>query len=128
MSASNEKPCPFCSLEGENILRETPLAVALEDPFPVAPGHALVIPRRHVTRLGELDEKELLQIFDCVTQLQAERSDAHGFNVGFNQGRAAGQSIPHLHCHVIPRTAGDVENPQGGVRSVIPARQHYSKK
>jgi len=119
--------CPFCNLAGEEILVEKSRVVALVDPYPVTSGHALVIPKRHVTRLSDLDEREILQIFECVTVLQSTLSTADGFNVGFNQGRAAGQSIPHLHCHVIPREEGDVDNPQGGVRAVIPKRQHYSQ-
>ena len=121
--------CPFCKAESErNIIASSSLSVAFYDGFPVSPGHALIIPRRHVASFFELTQEEqqdLLNLADKVKRLVEERYHPDGYNIGINVGEAAGQSIFHVHMHLIPRYKGDVPNPRGGVRGVIPAKQNY---
>lgn len=119
--------CIFCQPERE-IIAANARALAVFDQFPVSPGHALVLPRRHVASLWELDPEEYAQCFALVRELQPllqERLRPDGYNVGVNQGRAAGQSVWHAHIHVIPRFAGDNPDPLGGVRNVIPRKGKY---
>jgi diadenosine tetraphosphate (Ap4A) HIT family hydrolase len=103
--------------------------VAVEDRYPVVPGHALVIPRRHIADYFELGRPELNAVHFLLDTLRAslrERDPAiTGFNVGMNCGEAAGQTVLHCHVHLIPRRAGDVESPAGGVRHLIPGKGHY---
>ena len=121
--------CPFCKAESErDIIASSSLSVAFFDGFPVSPGHALIIPRRHVASFFELTQEEqqdLLNLADRVKRLVEERYHPDGYNIGINVGEAAGQSIFHVHMHLIPRYKGDVPNPRGGVRGVIPAKQNY---
>ena len=108
--------CPFCRVESEReIIASSALSLAFFDGFPVSPGHVLIIPRRHVASFFDLtyeEQQDLLRLLD-------------GYNVGVNVGEAAGQSVLHVHMHLIPRYKGDVPNPRGGVRGVIPAKQNY---
>jgi diadenosine tetraphosphate (Ap4A) HIT family hydrolase len=118
------KPCIFCEPDRE-ILVENALAIAVFDHYPVSPGHALVLPRRHVVTIWELEPDEYDACFRLVRELcpiLAMRYGPDGFNVGVNCGAAAGQSIWHAHIHVIPRYEGDVADPLGGVRHVIPRK------
>ncbi|MGD2130165.1 MAG: HIT family protein [Lysobacterales bacterium] len=121
--------CPFC---GEpEIIIENELAFAHYDTYPVSEGHCLLIPRRHFAEYFDATAEEKLAIWELLDEVKPiidQRFSPDGYNVGVNVGRAAGQSIPHLHIHVIPRYVGDVENPQGGVRGVIPHRQKYVRK
>lgn len=121
--------CPFCKVESEReIIASSPLSVAFYDGFPVSPGHALIIPRRHVASFFELTQEEqqdLLNLADRVKRIVEERYHPDGYNIGINVGEAAGQSIFHVHMHLIPRYQGDVPNPRGGVRGVIPSKQNY---
>ncbi len=125
----NTLNCPFCAPEAERqLLTETDTCYTILDKYPVTPGHALVIPKQHIPDYFDLPaplKADLWRMVDRVKHLLAERFCPHGFNVGINIGTAAGQTIPHVHIHVIPRYFGDVENPRGGVRGVIPARQNY---
>ena len=120
--------CPFCDLNHRTIIAETNDAIAFYDGFPVSPGHILVIPRRHCSDFFQLSPSEqnacLELLNECQKQLISERNP-DGFNIGINVGTAAGQTIFHAHLHLIPRYAGDVENPRGGVRGVIPAKKDY---
>ncbi|NLD76006.1 MAG: HIT domain-containing protein, partial [Acidimicrobiales bacterium] len=104
------------------------LAFAVRDLHPVSDGHSLVIPRRVVSTWWEATAYEKLAMFELVDDvkrlLDAEHSP-HGYNVGFNDGAAAGQTVDHLHVHVIPRYRGDVDDPRGGIRHVIPGRGNY---
>lgn len=121
------KECIFCEPERE-ILAGNAGAIAVFDNFPVSPGHALVLPRRHVATIWELDDETYDLCFRLVRLLQpilAARFSPDGFNVGANCGEAAGQSVWHAHIHVIPRYTGDVANPRGGVRHVIPLKAGY---
>ena len=118
--------CPFC--DPATIVMGNDLWCALEDRYPVSEGHLLVVPRRHVTDICELDAEELGAmvpfIVDCVAEVRSA-TGCDGVNIGVNLGRAAGQTVPHLHVHVIPRNRGDVEEPKGGVRGVIPSKRGY---
>ncbi len=124
-----DNPCPFCKAESEReIIASSSLSVAFFDGFPVSPGHALIIPKRHVSSFFDLSQEErqdLLNLADSVKQIVEERYHPDGYNIGVNVGEAAGQSIFHVHMHLIPRYQGDVPNPRGGVRGVIPDKQNY---
>jgi diadenosine tetraphosphate (Ap4A) HIT family hydrolase len=121
--------CPFCKAESErDIIASSSLSVAFFDGFPVSPGHALIIPKRHVASFFDLSKEEqldLLNLADRVKRIVEERYHPDGYNIGINVGEAAGQSIFHVHLHLIPRYQGDVQNPRGGVRGVIPTKQNY---
>lgn len=127
---STAEGCPFCEKVGswEGIGVSTECSVSFPDGFPVSEGHTLVIPRRHVARAEELSEEEWADLFELVRQVTVEAAalpGVEGVNVGFNSGEAAGQTVLHAHVHVIPRRPGDVEDPRGGVRGVIPAEADY---
>lgn len=121
--------CPFCKAESErDIIASTSLSIAFFDGFPVSPGHALIIPRRHVASFFDLtkdEQQDMLKLADSVKRIVDEKYHPDGYNVGINVGEAAGQSIFHVHMHLIPRYKGDVSNPRGGVRGVIPSKQNY---
>jgi ATP adenylyltransferase len=123
-----EPACPFCVLREDLVFYEGDLVLALWDAFPASPGHALVVPRRHVASWWEASDAErvaLIAALDTVRQAVIERYEPDGFNIGINIGAAAGQTIFHLHVHLIPRYTGDVPDPRGGVRYVIPASGNY---
>lgn len=120
--------CPFCSNKRGKILLSNELAFVIEDSYPVNRGHLLVIPFRHVKSVFELTSQEKSAILALLEQAQIllDREYApNGYNVGVNVGEAAGQTILHTHIHLIPRYWGDVSNPRGGVRGVIPSKQSY---
>jgi diadenosine tetraphosphate (Ap4A) HIT family hydrolase len=107
---------------------ENSQAYVIEDRFPVNPGHLLIIPKRHVADFFLVSEAERSALCALLEEAKAyldSRYAPAGYNVGVNVGPAAGQTIAHVHLHLIPRYAGDMENPRGGVRGVIPARQSY---
>jgi len=119
--------CIFCRLN-RSILAETKLSLACLDSFPVSKGHTLVIPKRHVVSLWEMTTEEYTDAFALVRQVKdvlQEQFHPQGFNVGVNCGQAAGQTVFHAHIHLIPRYTGDVPNPRGGVRNVIPGKGNY---
>ena len=122
--------CPFCRLSRRvEIICETATCVAFYDGYPVSPGHALIIPKRHVANYFDLTnhEREAMNVvLQYVKQKVDERFRPDGYNVGININEAAGQSVFHCHMHLIPRYKGDVPNPKGGVRGVIPNKQSYS--
>ena len=120
--------CPFCEVEGRRIFAAGDCAVAIKDAFPVTDGHVLVIPRRHVNSLYDLTDSEQAAVWafaESARQLLAQEQAVDSFNIGVNDGAAAGQTIEHAHIHIIPRRAGDVPNPRGGIRHVIPAKARY---
>lgn len=120
--------CPFCALPRDAILGESMHSRAVPDRYPLAPGHTLVVPRRHVIRVFDLSPEEWQDLWALVRRMHSEvpaLRDADGVNVGFNQGETAGQTVEHAHVHMIPRTRGDVPDPRGGVRWVIPQRADY---
>lgn len=120
--------CPFCSLQPGRVLFADDQALVIRDGFPVSPGHTLVIPRRHVGSFFEATPEErasLLALLDeAKVQLDREFSPG-GYNVGINDGPVAGQTVPHLHIHLIPRYTGDSDDPRGGVRWVVPEKARY---
>ena len=121
-------PCPFCTAAAERIAFKGESFTALWDGFPVTKGHSLLVPQRHVPKWGDLGKDErvaLMQAIDEAQNLLTKRHSPDGFNVGFNEGVAGGQTVPHFHIHVIPRYTGDVPDPRGGVRHVIPAKANY---
>ena len=122
--------CPFCRLSRRvEIICETATCVAFYDGYPVSPGHALIIPKRHVASYFDLTnhEREAMNVMlQYVKQKVDDRYHPDGYNIGINVNEAAGQSVFHVHMHLIPRYKGDVENPKGGVRGVIPDKQKYS--
>lgn len=121
--------CPFCKLSPEiEVLCETAEAVAFFDAYPVSKGHTLVIPKRHVASYFDLsisEQQALWLLVNRCREMLTERFHPDGFNVGINVGEDAGQSVFHVHIHLIPRYHGDVANPKGGVRGVIPGKQGY---
>ncbi len=122
------KACAFCTLPPERIVRSSPLAIVIRDGFPISRGHTLIIPRRHVGSFFELTSDERSEMLALLDQAKAELdSEFHpdGFNIGINDGAAAGQTVPHLHIHLIPRYKGDLEDPRGGVRWIIPEKADY---
>jgi len=125
-------PCLFCNSKISGIAHENNLAYASYDTFPVSELHCLIIPKRHVIDYFELTDEELVACNDLIKVIKEEilikDKNVKAFNIGTNAGKIAGQSIMHCHIHLIPRREGDVENPQGGVRSVIPQKQHYKRK
>lgn len=121
--------CVFCELATDRVIASNSLAVAFRDAFPVTPLHTLVIPRRHAVTWFDLSDPErraLSILMDEARQaiMEADRT-VQGFNVGMNCGEVAGQTIHHAHVHLIPRRKGDVDEPRGGVRGVIPGKQSY---
>lgn len=120
--------CPFCSPQKDEILLENSIAYARYDAYPVNPGHILVIPFRHFSSLFEATVDEITAIWEivqkCKRMLDIEYSP-DGYNIGVNVGEMAGQTIMHVHIHLIPRYEGDIQNPRGGVRGVIPEKRGY---
>ena len=125
-------PCLFCNPKFSGVAHENNLAYASYDTYPVSEQHCLIIPKRHVIDYFELSNEELIACNDLIRIIKKEvltkDNNVRGFNIGTNAGKVAGQSIMHCHIHLIPRREGDVDNPQGGVRSVIPKKQHYKRK
>ena len=125
-------PCLFCDSKKSGIAHENDLAYASYDSYPVSEFHCLIIPKRHIKDYFEMTNNELIACNDLIQKVKNEILDkdntVKGFNIGTNAGKFAGQSIMHCHIHLVPRREGDVDNPQGGVRSVIPNKQHYKRK
>jgi diadenosine tetraphosphate (Ap4A) HIT family hydrolase len=120
--------CPFCNLAEERIWVQTDSAIAFLDNFPVSLGHTLVIPADHIGALMELPENDLKEIWELVAHVRKmliEKYHPDGFNIGVNEGFAAGQTVPHAHIHIIPRFNGDVADPRGGIRWVKPEKAKY---
>jgi len=127
--ASNR--CIFCNTKGEKLIVENDLAQAVYDTYPVSPGHTLVVPRRHAATIWDLTDAEYAACFALVREAKAAleaRYKPDGFTVGANCGVAAGQSVMHAHIHLIPRFQGDVADPRGGVRNVVPHKAHYERR
>ena len=124
-------PCLFCDIKKSGCAYENELAYASYDSYPVTEHHCLIIPKRHIKDYFDLSNDELVACNDLIQIIKKEitKKDptVKGFNLGTNIGKVSGQSILHCHLHLIPRRKGDVDNPQGGVRSVIPNKQHYKR-
>lgn len=121
--------CPFCNPEREReLLLESATAYSVLDKFPVNPGHALIIPKRHTADYFDLSFKEQSACWfmaNKVKEVLQKRFNPNGFNVGININESAGQTVGHVHIHIIPRYNGDVDEPRGGIRGVIPERKNY---
>ena len=124
--------CPFCEIiedETREIIWEDEHAFAIRDKFPISPGHTLIIPRRHIGTLWECTPEEGASLFSgsqwVKDDLEITFSRIDGWNIGVNVGEAAGQTVFHVHMHVVPRFIGDVDNPIGGVRHVVPDKADY---
>ena len=125
-------PCLFCNAKESGYVFENNLAYVSYDSYPVSEHHCLIIPKRHVKEYFDLTNNEIIACNDLVKLIKNEiinkDQTVKGFNIGTNSGKISGQSIMHCHIHLIPRRENDVENPQGGIRSVIPHKQHYKRK
>ena len=125
-------PCLFCDSKKSGIAHENDLAYASYDSYPVSDHHCLIIPKRHIKDYFDMNNDELIACNDLIqivkNEILSKDVNVKGFNIGTNAGKIAGQSIMHCHIHLIPRREGDIDNPQGGVRSVIPNKQHYKRK
>lgn len=124
-----EHDCLFCKIPVERVISQNQLAFAIYDGFPVTNGHALIIPKRHVPDFFSLTLEEVAESYKLLDLIRRsivlDDPLVEGFNVGVNAGAVAGQTIFHCHIHLIPRRAGDVDNPRGGVRHLIPGKGSY---
>ena len=122
-------PCLFCNISEKELIFENVLAFASYDSYPVSKHHCLIIPKRHIKDFFDLTEAELIACNSIISltknEILKKDKTVKGFNLGTNIGKVSGQSIFHCHFHLIPRRKKDVDNPQGGIRSVIPNKQHY---
>ncbi|MDP3122410.1 HIT family protein [Polynucleobacter sp.] len=122
------KPCPFCTLPQERIIDSNDLALVIRDGYPVSPGHTLIIPKQHIGSWFEITPEEqsaMLNLLERAKAVLEEEFKPDGYNIGINDGPIAGQTVPHLHIHLIPRYKGDLEDPKGGVRWIIPGKAKY---
>lgn len=120
--------CIFCNISSERIIAESDLCFAIQDGFPVSQGHTLIVPKRHVANYFDLTEDEIIAMQKMLKEIKTnidKKFRPDGYNIGINVNEAAGQTVFHVHMHLIPRYIGDVENPKGGVRGVIPDKQKY---
>ena len=121
--------CIFCSKEKLNIIYEDDIFFVIRDSFPVTKDHTLIILNNHDKTFFDLRDKDILQLNNILKfqkeSLMQNDNTITGFNIGINQGKSAGQTVMHLHIHLIPRRKGDIEDPRGGVRGVIPSKQKY---
>ena len=125
-------PCIFCNTKESGLVNENSLAYSSYDTYPVSDLHYLIIPKRHIKDYFELNDDEVIACNELIKKTKEEilvkDPSVKGFNIGTNAGKFAGQSVMHCHIHLIPRRKGDIKNPQGGVRGVIPTKQKYTKK
>ncbi|QBI02237.1 HIT family protein [Pseudoduganella albidiflava] len=120
--------CPFCTLPSERIVASCRHGLVIRDGFAISPGHTLVIPRRHIGSFFELEPDERAALFVLLDEQKRQLDkELHpdAYNIGVNDGAAAGQTVPHLHIHLIPRYRGDLTDPRGGVRWIIPDKADY---
>jgi diadenosine tetraphosphate (Ap4A) HIT family hydrolase len=128
IKGDNQAQCPFCRIEQTSVFFQSESVVGIWDSYPLNPGHALLIPRRHIASWFEatVDEQSALTLAIQQAKVAIEKKySPQGFTIGFNDQEAGGQTVLHLHVHVIPRYEGDVPDPRGGIRNIIPARSAY---
>jgi len=123
-------PCLFCDKENQKfkLIVDSDFTVARWDEFPVSKGHALIIPRKHIISFFDLKNEEVIELFSLLNKAKEiiqKEYQPDGFNIGVNDGEAAGRTIHHLHVHLIPRYKGDAEKPRGGIRNIIPGTKTY---
>lgn len=123
--------CLFCNVKKSGLADENKLAYASYDSYPVTNLHCLIIPKRHIKDYFKLTDEEIIACNELIKKIKKDieiKDDTvKGFNIGTNLGKVAGQSVMHCHIHLIPRRKGDIKNPRGGVRDVIPSKQKYVK-
>ena len=122
------RPCPFCTLPPERVLARDACCLVFRDGYPVSPGHTLIVPKRHIGSFFEAtaaERESLLRLLDEAKVALDAEFHPDGYNIGINDGTAAGQTVPHLHIHLIPRYTGDIPDPRGGVRWVLPDKAQY---
>jgi len=120
--------CPFCNLPTNRIIYHNDYAIMIEDAYPVSPGHCLIIPKRHVGswfNTSTTEQTSILQLLAEGKIRQDKNYHPESYNIGINDGQASGQTVPHLHVHLIPRYLGDQVDPRGGVRWIIPEKAKY---
>ena len=121
--------CPFCNIDAKRIILDLREIFGVLDLYPVTEGHTLLIPKRHVETVLEMTHLERTALWNAIDiicdSLKSEFPEVEGFNIGMNCRKVAGQTVPHAHIHIIPRREGDMEDPRGGVRGVIPDKQKY---
>lgn len=120
--------CPFCQIEKSRVVIENEHAFVIYDGYPISPGHSLIIPKRHIASFFEAKQEEQVSLLELLNQMQLNLIEAFkpdGFNIGINVGEAAGQTVMHLHIHLIPRYVGDIPDPRGGVRWIFPEKADY---
>ena len=128
MGSTSYQPCVFCTLPLQRVVDENGTALSIRDKYPVSPGHTLLIPKRHTESFFDLSASERADLFALLDRAKFtldKEFKPQGYNIGVNDGRAAGQTVPHLHVHLIPRFVGDFPDPRGGVRWVIPDKAKY---
>jgi diadenosine tetraphosphate (Ap4A) HIT family hydrolase len=128
---SRNTPCPFCEIEPDRIIARNELALAIRDNYPVSEGHTLIVPIEHKAGLYDLPAEVQSALWSLAGEVRQQLHDQlypAGFNIGLNDGLAAGQTVMHVHVHVIPRYEGDMEDPRGGVRWVLPDKARYWTK
>jgi diadenosine tetraphosphate (Ap4A) HIT family hydrolase len=124
----NTQDCPFCNLPPVRIIQKNPSCSIVRDGYPVSPGHTLIISNRHVGSFFDLSAVEQQDLLELLSQARKELDETHkpdAYNIGVNDGLAAGQTIPHFHLHLIPRYKGDRPDPKGGVRWIFPDKANY---
>ncbi len=120
--------CPFCNLSGDRIILSNETAITIRDGFPISPGHTLIISRRHIGSFFDLyleERQSLMLLLDEAKHLLDREFKPEAYNIGINDGLAAGQTVSHLHIHLIPRYQGDCKDPRGGVRWIFPDKANY---
>ena len=130
---SSVEDCIFCSKKNCKVIKTTKFFFIIRDTaYPVTKHHTLIITNRHVSSYFDLNKNEIIELDEVIKYQKKELmnldKNISGFNIGTNIGKDAGQSIMHCHIHLIPRRKGDVEDPKGGVRGVIPSKQKYQKR
>jgi len=128
MATKQPSACPFCDVNPDRVIAETALTLTMRDAFPVSPGHTLIVPKRHFQSLFDASDDEAAEIWQALRLATADLSRSlhpDGYNVGVNVGAAAGQTVMHLHLHLIPRYCGDQPDPRGGIRRVFPELADY---
>jgi len=127
-----KKTCPFCEINSKDvdsrIIDQNEYAFVIRDGFPISSGHTLVIPKRHVGSFFEISQQEQTALYDLLKKIKLDcDKELHpdAYNIGINDGVAAGQTVPHLHIHLIPRYQGDKEDPRGGIRWLFPDKANY---
>ncbi len=119
--------CHFCHIDNNQIIFQNEHVITIRDGYPVSLGHTLIIPIRHISSIFEATEEEQIALLQALTQAKNELSHytPDGYNIGINDGEAAGQTVMHLHIHLIPRYTGDCIDPRGGVRWIFPESAVY---